>query len=220
MEESQTINYSYEAVPASSAGTEAAAGAAIAIVLFFIIVVVGTYVLNAIFLSKIFKKAGVSGWKAWVPFLNMWKILELGGQQGFWLLVNFVPFVGSIIFYVMQIIAIHNINKKMGYEIGMTVLYALFPIIWVIIAGLNKLPWNDSLGAPRVDRPEFVVADAAQQSAAQPGQPIAPTMAPPQPQTPQSFAPVTPEPTPPTTGPSVDTVTSQPAGSANDTDNK
>ena len=45
------------------------------------------YIINAWLLSRIFKKAGVSRWKAWVPIINIWNYLRLGGRSGgnvFW----------------------------------------------------------------------------------------------------------------------------------------
>ena len=32
--------------------------------------------------ALIFKKAGVKPWQSWVPYLNSWRLLQLGGQKG------------------------------------------------------------------------------------------------------------------------------------------
>ena len=42
------------------------------------------YVLTAILMSRLFAKAGIAKWKAWVPVLNLWKMLQIGGQHGAW----------------------------------------------------------------------------------------------------------------------------------------
>lgn len=104
------------------------------------------YAVNAIFLGKIFKKAGVPAWQAWVPVLNSWKTLEIGGRQGYWAILAFIPLV-NIISAIFMIIAIYNINLKLKYGAGMTALAVILPFIWVIIAGSSKNEWNDSLGA-------------------------------------------------------------------------
>ena len=60
------------------------------------------------------------------------------------------------------------------YLLVMTV-YAIFlPLIWVIVLGVSKNQWNDSLGDPRTDRP--VVPPAYLQAApmTQPTSPIQP----------------------------------------------
>lgn len=106
------------------------------------------YVLNSIFLSMVFKKAGVPSWQAWVPILNIWKTLEIGGKNGAWVFVSLVPFVGSIAFLIFIIMAYQNINLKMGYGTGMTVLALVFPFIWLIILALSKNQWNPNLGQP------------------------------------------------------------------------
>jgi len=40
------------------------------------------YVVRAWLLSRIFKKAKVSRWKAWVPIVNEWNYLKIGGRSG------------------------------------------------------------------------------------------------------------------------------------------
>lgn len=213
MDEYSTYSYgSYDATPISNVDSGESLGVALVILFVYIIILLAIYVVSAIFLSKVFKKAGVDGWKAWVPVLNTWKMLEIGGQQGFWAILAFIPLV-NIASVIMLIIAIHNINKKIGYDIGMTILAVFLPIVWVIIAGLNKQPWNDSLGSPRVDQPDFAVmngqpagfvspqpanfvppqpATYAQPQQPQPQQP-AYTNAPPEPNTPELSAPQAPE---------------------------
>lgn len=56
-------------------------------------------------LGKIFKKAGVEAWKAWVPGYNSYILLELGGQSGWWTLAMFVPLVNIVasVFMVMAV---------------------------------------------------------------------------------------------------------------------
>lgn len=110
-----------------------------------VLLVVG-YVVSAIFLGKVFKKGGVPAWQAWVPILNSWRIFELGGRQGFWAILAMVPIL-NIVSAIFMIIAIYNINLKLKYGAGMTVVALFFPLIWVIVAGVSKNEWTDSLGA-------------------------------------------------------------------------
>ena len=79
-------------------------------VLFFFIVVV-CYAVTAWLLGRVFKKAGTPQWIAWVPVYNNWKILELGGQQGFWAVLGLIPLV-SIVAAVFTYIAMYHIGKK------------------------------------------------------------------------------------------------------------
>ena len=51
------------------------------------------YAVRAWLLSRIFKKAGVPRWKAWVPIINEFNYLKLGGRSGgnvFWGIGGFI----------------------------------------------------------------------------------------------------------------------------------
>ncbi|MCL2451463.1 hypothetical protein FWD20_01085 [Candidatus Saccharibacteria bacterium] len=45
------------------------------------------YVLTAFLLARLFRKAGVPTWKAWVPLYNLWKFFQIGGRVGVWSLL-------------------------------------------------------------------------------------------------------------------------------------
>ncbi len=121
---------------------------------------IGAYIFVSIFLSMLFKKAGVASWKAWVPVLNGWKLLEIGGQPGFWSILSIIPIV-NMVSTVFTLIAMHNINLKLRYDAIMTVLAIVFSPVWFIVVGTSKHAWDDSLGAPRVDKPDFQPAGGA-----------------------------------------------------------
>ena len=119
-------NYSYEA------STTVDPAVMITIILTWLLVGIGFYVIFGIFCSKIFKKLGIEpSWAAWVPFYNMWKFFEAGGQQGWWM---FVPFANV----VFQIIAAYNIGLRFGKGGGWVVLYLFLSPIWIILLGLNS----------------------------------------------------------------------------------
>ncbi len=110
-------------------------------IVFGLIVAVVSYVVSAFLLSRIFKKAGVEGWKAWVPVYNMWILLELGDQKGFWAVLAIIPFV-NIVSVVFMIIAEYNIGLKLGKE-GWFVLLAIFlPLVWMIWLAFDKSTWK------------------------------------------------------------------------------
>jgi len=98
----------------------------------------------ALLLSRIFKKAGIEGWKAWVPVYNSWTLLEMGDQPGFWAVMAFVP-VLNIAAIVFMIIAMYNIGLKFGKE-GAFVLLAIFvPIAWYIWLAVDSSKWKGSV---------------------------------------------------------------------------
>ena len=124
-----------------------AAAFTVGIVLFTLLISLASYIVTAIFLGKIFKKAGIASWIAWVPFYNTWKLLEIGGQPGFWSVLAIVPIV-NYVSAVFMYIAMYNIGLKLGKS-GAFVLLAIFiPIVWIIWLAVDKSTWNETLGAP------------------------------------------------------------------------
>lgn len=137
-------SYSY-----SSTDMDPAAGAAVMATVFMVGVVIALvmYAIAAFLLSRIFKKAGVEGWKAWVPVYNNWVTLEIGGQAGWWSVLAFVPVV-NIVSAVFLYIAMYNIGLKLGKS-GVFVLWAIFiPLVWYIWLAFDGSRWNPSAGAP------------------------------------------------------------------------
>ena len=122
--------------------------------LIFAIIFLIAYIITAIFMMKLFAKANVPAWKAWVPFVNFWKFLELGGYHGATSLLfvaGLIPLVGLVtipIGYVLTCLAAYQISLKLGKDGAWVVLYIFFSIIWLGILGLNSSMWNDSLGRP------------------------------------------------------------------------
>lgn len=196
------LNYTYTTTTDSAEVAIAAMSILAVVLIFSMIIGLAAYIISAIFLGKIFQKASVPSWNAWVPVLNAWKTFEIGGKPGWWAILMFIPFVNlvAIVFYY---IAIHNINLKLRYDAGMTVLAIFLPLVWMIVAGVSKKTWDDSLGAPRVDQPVVLPTDP-QQPMQPMGQPPAPGAYPQADQQPPAPAPVQPS-VPPAPQPPTDT---------------
>lgn len=170
---------SYETVPgmqeASAADVAAASAMLIGMMVFVLIGAVIGYVINSLLLSRLFKKAGVEQWKAWVPVYNVWVMLELGGQKGWWAILMLIPVV-NIVALVFYFIAAYHIGLKLGKE-GVFVLLAIFlPIVWLIWLAFDKSTWNG-------------VAPAATAAAPAPAQPITTPVEEPKPPVPPATPP-------------------------------
>lgn len=127
-----------------STAVDAAIGGSVIGVLLatYFVALIASYVVTSIFLGMIFKKAGVESWIAWVPFYNTWKILELGGQQGFWAILALVPLVG-IVSLVFMVMAVYDIGLKFGKEGWFVVLAIFLPLVWLIWLAVDKTAvWN------------------------------------------------------------------------------
>lgn len=131
----------------TSQPTEADAAAVFAVmgivILFSLLLGAAIYVVSAIFLSKIFKKAGVEGYIAWIPFYNSWKLLEIGGQPGYWAVLSLIPLVGYAA-TVFMYIAMYHIGLKLGKSGSFVVLGIFLPFVWLIWLAIDESKWNDA----------------------------------------------------------------------------
>jgi hypothetical protein len=173
---SQADSYDYSTMYGTDTTTmsnEAAAGIAAGTVLFALLFTVIIYVVMALALSQIFKKAGVEGWKAWVPFYNNWVMLELGGQKGYWAVLALIPVV-NIVATVFMFIAMYHIGLKLGKP-GAFVLLAIFlPFVWIIWLAVDKSTWQGT--APVAATPQPVASTVPNTTTDQsPSEPTAPT---------------------------------------------
>lgn len=172
----QTTQYYYSYnEPLSS--DEVAMGTTALMVMLIAMLILGVvlYVVVGLTLSRIFKKAGVEGWKAWVPVYNSWTLLELGGQQGFWAILSIIPFV-NIVGAVFLIIAMYHIGLKFGKDGAFVLLGIFLPIVWMAWLAFDKSVWNG--GTPVAYGAPGAVAQPNGAYAA-PVQPAAPAYQPP-----------------------------------------
>ena len=145
---SSYYNYSDTSYSSGTEASLAAAGFLFAFSFFVFIFAIIFYVIAALSLMQIFKKAGVKPWIAWVPFYNNWKLLELGGQQGFWAVLAIVPII-NIVSSIFMYIAMFHVGKKFGKD-GAFVLLAIFlPFVWLIWLAVDKSKFNDEASTVR-----------------------------------------------------------------------
>ena len=138
----QSTTY-YDTTSLSAEDAAVAGGVAIGAFLFGLIFGLAIYVFIAVCLMKIFTKAGVPAWIAWVPFYNTWKILEIGGQKGFWAVLAIIPGV-NVVSAVFMYIAMYHIGKKLGKQDAFVVLGIFLPYVWFPWLAFDKSTWNDA----------------------------------------------------------------------------
>jgi uncharacterized membrane protein len=124
-------------------------GAMIVLGILAFLVVVVLYVVMALFTGKIFKKAGVEQWRAWVPIYNNWLLLELGGQKGFWAVLHLVPVI-NIVSAIFMYIAMYHIGRKLGKDDAFVLLAIFLPLVWTIWLGVDSSTWS---GPARPNQP-------------------------------------------------------------------
>jgi len=132
--------------------SSADAGTVFAFLGIYFVVLVVMYIVYSIFLGKIFKKAGVASWKAWVPFYSSWVTLELGGQPGWLVLLALIPGAG-IVTAIFLYIAMYHIGLKLQKEGWFVILAIFLPLVWLIWLAVDKSTWE---GAPAAEQPPTV----------------------------------------------------------------
>lgn len=77
-----------------------------------------------------------------MPFLNSWRMLQLGGLHGAWLLINLVPVVGQFIYQVLYWVAQYRIGLGLQKS-GLFVLLAiLVQPVWFGILAWDRSTWS------------------------------------------------------------------------------
>ena len=85
-------------------------------------------------LSKLFVKAGVPGWKAFVPFYNTLVMLQLGQRPLHWLFWQVIPIVGWFVSMGIFVEFVKLFGRFKLYEHAMA---ALVPVLYFVYLGSN-----------------------------------------------------------------------------------
>jgi multisubunit Na+/H+ antiporter MnhB subunit len=113
---------------------------------YIFVLTIFAYVISALLVSRIFKKAGLAGWPAWVPFYNNWRLFEIGGQRGALSLLLAVPilqFIGIIFYYI----ALYHIGLKLQKSGAFILLAILLPIVWMAVLAFDDSKWDETKSA-------------------------------------------------------------------------
>ncbi len=104
---------------------------------FYITILISLLVVKIIGRWKVFEKADIPGWHSLIPLLNQYDIFEMGGIDGIYVLFEFIPLVGPIIYLVYQIKAYLEISKRFGHDTEYAILMIFFSPIMFIILGFG-----------------------------------------------------------------------------------
>lgn len=136
-------NYTYTYTSTGSSELSSADAAAV-LMMFFVIILfaLAVYIFSSIAMMKLFKKAGVEQWIAWVPFYNLWKLLEMGKFNGALVLLTLIPGIGSFIVAVISSVAAYRIGLDFKRSGAFVLLYIFLTPIWLAILGFGKDEWK------------------------------------------------------------------------------
>jgi hypothetical protein len=99
-------------------------------------IIVGVLLLIAVW--KILTKAGEKGWKAIIPFYNMYTLVKVVDGKGIKFLLFLIPIVGFIYDIIFSIRMAKAFGKGTGFGIGIL----LFPNIFTLILGFGSAEYK------------------------------------------------------------------------------
>lgn len=82
-------------------------------------------------LYKMFEKAGIPAWKAWVPFLNIWEILKATKLRKHWFYWQFIPIAGWFItiWLLIEFVKLFGKFKLLEHAMVVFVPFLYFPYL-------------------------------------------------------------------------------------------
>jgi len=104
------------------------------------------FIIPAVGLYSMFKKAGVPGWKGLIPFYNTWVMMQLAQRPIYWVLLQLIPVVGWFITLAIFVEFVKTFGKFKLYQHALTI-FSLGLYFWYV--GLNK---KDKFVGPEVVR--------------------------------------------------------------------
>ena len=104
-------------------------------ILMLILISLLLVILPAPGLYKMFRKAGIPDWKAWIPFLNTWEIVKAAKIKRHWFYWQFIPIAGWFITIWLLIEFVKLFGKFRLYEHAMVV---FVPFLYFPYLGWSK----------------------------------------------------------------------------------
>ena len=88
------------------------------------------FLLTFIGLAKMFSKAGLPAWYAFIPILNFLAILRIAGRPPWWLLLWVLPLVNAVVSVIVWMDVAQRFGRGTGTGLGLAFLpFIFFPIL-------------------------------------------------------------------------------------------
>lgn len=94
------------------------------------VIAIALVVLTLIALSRVFKKANRSGISAYIPFYNIYTVIEIANLPKMYFILFLIPFVNIYILYKISMSIAKLFKKKVGFGYGLLFLpFIFYPIL-------------------------------------------------------------------------------------------
>lgn len=94
-----------------------------------------SFTIPTIFAYQVFEKAGVPGWKTFIPFYNLYIWLKLVKKPLWWYIFLLIPFINVFVYMLMIVEMLKCFNK---FGLGQQALAVLFPFVYMPWLGFKE----------------------------------------------------------------------------------
>jgi hypothetical protein len=112
----------------------------------FFLLLIALYIVQAIALTKLFRKTGVEPWIGWVPIYGYWKWLELGGFNGALALLFLVP-GASYVSLVFLYMGMYRMGFSFRKDTSWVVLGIFLPYVWCFLLARDTEHYEPAIQA-------------------------------------------------------------------------
>ncbi len=114
-------------------------------------ILAGWYVFTCIGRMRMFQKAGVEGWKAWIPLYRDYVLCQITMGAGWYFIFGLIPGVSVL----MQAVYAYEVMLSYGQSVLFGVLYFFLPVIAELICGFGGSVYCGSQDLDRQIRDMF-----------------------------------------------------------------
>lgn len=105
--------------------------------LIFFAIIIAFYVYFSLCLYLIAKKLNVSApWTAWIPIVNIWTFVTSAGKPWWWIILLFIPLVGTILGIYLWMCITENLGKNKW--LGLLILVPIANLVWIGVLAFSK----------------------------------------------------------------------------------
>jgi hypothetical protein len=121
-------------------GAVSQTGSAVGLAAGLVFMLIGLALLVFLIVSmwKVFEKAGKPGWAAIIPIYNLVVMFRIVGMSPWLILLAFIPFVGSFVYFIVTIFVNVRLARAFGKGNGFAVGLILLSIVFIPILAFGK----------------------------------------------------------------------------------
>jgi hypothetical protein len=86
----------------------------------------------------VFTKANEEGWKAIIPFYNIYVLLRIVGREGWWLILFLIPIVNVVVWIIVSLDLAKSFGRSGAFAVGLI----LLPFIFAPILGFGSATYQ------------------------------------------------------------------------------